>query len=152
MLNIINTLPEALVLADMPHCLKLLYFAHHNLGLHPTLSFMVGYGRNRLSVGDELTASRRWWARHPKGDRQRMLPFPGFLRPRLTNSYFESRDNYFEIEIAVPRRSDGRYRRCPRTLVYQTGGEVTENTLSALRIHGLTAANITELKQYLGWQ
>jgi hypothetical protein len=151
MLNIINNLPEALVLADMPDCLKLLHFAYYNLNLRPTLSFTTGYGNTRLDVGDELTASRRWWARRPRGDRQRMLPFPGFLRPSLRNSYL-GRDNYFEIEITVPRPSDGRYAHCPRTLVYQPGGEVTRNTLSALRIHGLTAVNITELKHHLGWQ
>jgi hypothetical protein len=150
MLNIINNLPEALVLADMPDCLKLLHCAYYNLSIRPNLSFTIGYGNTRLSVGDELTIDRRWWVRRPRGDRQRMLPFPGFHRPSLRTSYL-GRDDYFEIEINVPVPNDGRYRHCPRTLVFQLGGEVTRNTLSALRIHGLTAADITELKHHLGW-
>jgi len=151
MLNIINNLPEALTLADLPDCLKLLHFANYNLGLRPSLSFVVGMGNHKLQIGDELTAGRRWWARRPKGDAQRMLPFPGYSRAHLNNSY-SGRDTYFEIEIAVPGRHDGRYRNCPRTLTFQPGGDVDRNTLSALRVHGLTAANITDLKQQLGWQ
>jgi hypothetical protein len=151
MLNIINNLPEALVLADMPDCLKLLHFAHYNLGLRPYLSFVVGMGNHKLYIGDELTPRARWWTRRPRGDRQRMLPFPGYNRARINNTY-TGRDSYFEIEIAVPSRHDGRYRNCPRTLTFQPGGDVDRNTLSALRIHGLTAANITDLKIRLGWQ
>jgi hypothetical protein len=150
MLNIINNLPEALVLADLPDCLKLLHFAYYNLSLCPELSFTIGRGSARLNVGDELTTNSRWWARRPGGDRQRMFPFPGFRRPTLRTSYL-GRDGYFEIEVIIPRPNDGRYSHCPRTLMYQPGCEVDRNTLSALRIHGLTTANITELKHHLGW-
>lgn len=151
MLNIINNLPEAFCPADMPSCLKFLHFAHHHLDLCPELSFMIGWGDTRLSVGDELSTNCRWWVRRPKGDRQRMLPFPGFLRPRLRSSYLGGVGDYFEMEITIPSPNDGRYSQCPRTLVYQTMGNRRSNTLSALRIHGLTARNITLLKRYLGW-
>lgn len=150
MLNIINNLPEALTPSDLPDCLKLLNAAYYFLNLRPALSFSTGYGSTRFNVGDELTASRRWWARRPRGDRQRMLPFPGFRRAQVVNSYLGHSD-YFEIEVTIPRPSDGQYYHCPHTLVYQSEGEVTRNTLSALRIHGLTASNITELKNHLGW-
>jgi hypothetical protein len=151
MLNIVNNLPEALILSDLPDCLRLLHFAHCNLGLCPKLSFVVGHGDSERCIGDELTARCRWWARRPRGDRQFMLPFPGYRRATLTNTYSD-RDRYFEIEVAVPSRNDGRYRNCPRVLTYQPGEYPTRNTLSAMRIHGLTAENITNLKSQLGWR
>lgn len=150
MLNITNNMPEALSLADLPGCLRILHSAYYYLSLRPYLSLTVGKGENRLSVGDELTTGSRWWARRPKGDQQRMLPFPGFARCRLKTCYL-GQDNYFELEIVIPHRNDSCYQRCPRTLIYQPGGEVTRNTLSALRVHGLTAENILSLKSQLGW-
>ena len=149
MLNIINNLPEALTLADLPDCLRLLYCANYNLRLRPFLSFVAGErGERELCVGDELTVGRRWWARRPEGDAQRMLPFAGFNRARAHTTY-QGRDNYFEVEITPPRLHVGH---CPRVLTFQPGARRNSQTLSALRVHGLTAENITELKQQLRWQ
>ena len=151
MLNIINNLPEALTLAELPDCLKLLHCSQYTMGLLPLLSFVVGEGGRERCIGDELTVRRRWWARRPRGDAQLMLPFAGFNRARLRATY-SGRDNYYEIEISPPGRHDGCCQDCPRVLTFQPGGVRDRQTLSALRVHGLTTANITELKHHLGWQ
>jgi hypothetical protein len=150
MLNIINNLPEALVPSDITDCLNVLHYTHYNLRRRPYLSFTVCDGHGGvISVGDDLSVDRRWWQSRPKGDTQRML-FPGFRRARV-DSIYTGADTYAEIQVTMPLNSDGCYYHCPRTLVYQPGGSTDRGTLVALRIHGMSSANITSIKQHLGW-
>ena len=150
MLNIINNLPEALVPSDLTDCLDVLLFVSQNLRIRPYLSFAIHDGHGGIvSVGDDLSVGRRWWASRPRGDTQRMM-FPGFRRGRVQSSYM-GRDKYFEIEVNVPLDVDGCHQGCPPTLVYQPGMGANRGVLAALRIHSLSSANITAIKQHLGW-